>query len=221
MKPVPPGPVGEFADRLRRARRERGLDRTELARILVCSLATIQRAEAGKRLPPLPTARAYATACGLDPDEIEEAWQHARARTHPARRRTAVPGLGLAADAADLAALLLNAYVRAGAPSYREMERRVNGRAGSLVSLSRSTIGGILTRQQLPATEERLLAFLTACHVPEHAFGRWLSAYRRVRLHEQLAARWRRAVQTAESSWSRSRQDDERALGAWHAARST
>ncbi|MER7832171.1 helix-turn-helix transcriptional regulator [Streptomyces sp. NPDC095602] len=212
--------MGEFADRLRRARRERGLERADLARILVCSLATIQRAEAGKRLPPLPTARAYATACGLDPDEIEEAWQNARARTHPARRRTAVPSLGLAADAADLAALLLNAYVRAGAPSYREMERRANDRAGNAASLSRSTIGRILTGQQLPTTEERLLAFLTACRVPEHAFGRWLSAYRRVRRHEQLAARWRHAVRTAESSWNRARQEDERALTTWRAARS-
>lgn len=201
MKPVPPGPVGEFAHHLRRGRLRSGLERSEVAHAIACSLATVQRAEAGERLPPLPTARAYATACGMDPDETEALWNTARRATRPGRQAH-VPDLGTVADAADLGAVLADAHERAGAPPYRELERRAKRRARVFGPMSRSTFAGILNRERLPATEERLLAFLAACRVPDHTFPLWVSAYRRVRRSERLAARRLNTVRTAEASGS-------------------
>ncbi|KUH40047.1 hypothetical protein ATE80_04505 [Streptomyces kanasensis] len=214
VKPVPPGPIGEFAERLRLARRYRGLSREEVAKAMACSLATVRRAEAGDTLPQLPIARSHAAACGVDPDEVEILWKRAR-RADRRRRAPAAPDLSAELRSvcgfAGLGAVLADAYDEAGAPSYRELERRAR-RARDLPPLSRSTIGRVLAGA--PLSERRMLAFLTACGVPEETFPRWLRAHRRAHRSRTLAKRRLSGVRAAEAAWAgRSRLEYERALG--------
>jgi transcriptional regulator with XRE-family HTH domain len=214
VKPVPPGPVGAFAERLRLARRYRGLSREEVAKAMACSLATVRRAEAGDTLPQLPIARSYAAVCGVDPDEVETLWKRAR-RADRRRPGPAAPDpsaeLRSVCDFAGLAALLVVVYEEAGAPSYRELERRAKPRARELAPLPRSTVGRVLAGA--PLSERRLVAFLTACGVPEETFPLWLRARRRAHRSRTLARRRLSRVRAAEAAWSsRSRLEYERAL---------
>ncbi|ALO05667.1 putative WD-40 repeat protein [Streptomyces venezuelae] len=76
-KPLDPeqGPVARLADDLRRLRREAGGPTyAAMARRAGYSVATLSRAAAGEQLPSLPVVRAYATACGADPEEWEGRW---------------------------------------------------------------------------------------------------------------------------------------------------
>ncbi|MFI6423260.1 helix-turn-helix domain-containing protein [Streptomyces sp. NPDC050842] len=89
-KPLDPeqGPVARLAHDLRRLRREAGGPTyAAMARRAGYSVATLSRAAAGEQLPSLPVVRAYATACGADPEEWEERW-HAVSGELAARERT-------------------------------------------------------------------------------------------------------------------------------------
>jgi transcriptional regulator with XRE-family HTH domain len=62
-------PVAEFARRLRELRASAGSPSfRELARITHYASSTLAEATAGKRLPTEAVVRAFATACGADPD---------------------------------------------------------------------------------------------------------------------------------------------------------
>ncbi|MFF0430062.1 helix-turn-helix domain-containing protein [Streptomyces sp. NPDC004520] len=77
-KPLDPGqgPVARLAHDLRALRREAGGPTyAAMARRAGYSVATLSRAAAGEQLPSLPVVRAYATACGADPEEWEERWR--------------------------------------------------------------------------------------------------------------------------------------------------
>ncbi|MER8233236.1 helix-turn-helix domain-containing protein [Streptomyces sp. NPDC094049] len=76
-KPLDPGqgPVVRLAYDLRRLRQEAGGPTyAAMVRRAGYSVATLSRAAAGDQLPSLPVVRAYATACGADPEEWEERW---------------------------------------------------------------------------------------------------------------------------------------------------
>ncbi|MCI3221164.1 WD40 repeat domain-containing protein [Streptomyces sp. NP-1717] len=64
-----------------------------MARESVYSTTTLAAAASGERLPSLAVALAYATACGANPAEWEERWQHAAAleRAQPSADQDAVP----------------------------------------------------------------------------------------------------------------------------------
>ncbi|WP_432116050.1 helix-turn-helix domain-containing protein [Streptomyces sp. S1] len=76
-KPVDPerGPVARLAHDLRGLRENAGRPTyAAMARRAGYSVATLSRAAAGDQLPSLPVVRAYASACGADPDEWERRW---------------------------------------------------------------------------------------------------------------------------------------------------
>ncbi|MFJ8916643.1 helix-turn-helix domain-containing protein [Amycolatopsis sp. NPDC102389] len=75
------GVVCEFAAALRRLRQEAGTPPYRwLATHAHYSASTLAAAAAGKQLPTLPVTRAFAAACGADPDTWEQHWHDARAR---------------------------------------------------------------------------------------------------------------------------------------------
>ncbi|MEU9318182.1 helix-turn-helix domain-containing protein [Streptomyces sp. NPDC048295] len=93
-KPLDPGqgPVTRLAHDLRRLRREAGGPTyAAMARRAGYSVATLSRAAAGEQLPSLPVVRAYATACGADPEEWEERW-YAVSQELAAREPADAPG---------------------------------------------------------------------------------------------------------------------------------
>lgn len=72
------GPVQRFAFELRKLRAEAGgITYRSLARRAGYSVTTLSQAAAGKQLPTLPVALAYAKACGGDPAEWEARWKEA------------------------------------------------------------------------------------------------------------------------------------------------
>ncbi|MER7949683.1 helix-turn-helix domain-containing protein [Streptomyces sp. NPDC096079] len=76
-KPLDPeqGPVARLAHDLRRLRGDAGGPTyAAMARRAGYSVATLSRAAAGEQLPSLPVVRAYASACGADPDAWERRW---------------------------------------------------------------------------------------------------------------------------------------------------
>ncbi|MFP8961997.1 hypothetical protein ACLIYP_15790 [Streptomyces nanhaiensis] len=81
-KPLDPaaGPVQRFAVELRELRRASGgTTYRAMAQRAPYSAATLAEAAAGRRLPTLPVALAYAQACGGDRQEWEERWRRASA----------------------------------------------------------------------------------------------------------------------------------------------
>lgn len=74
------GPVQRFAHELRELRRSSGTPTyREMARRTDYSAPTLSAAAAGERLPSLPVALAYASACGGDGAEWEKRWRAAMA----------------------------------------------------------------------------------------------------------------------------------------------
>ncbi|MFC8077623.1 hypothetical protein ACFUN8_19050 [Streptomyces sp. NPDC057307] len=74
------GPVQRFAHDLRELRRSSGTPTyREMAGQTDYSAPTLSAAAAGERLPSLPVALAYATACGGDREEWEKRWRAAMA----------------------------------------------------------------------------------------------------------------------------------------------
>jgi WD40 repeat protein/energy-coupling factor transporter ATP-binding protein EcfA2 len=81
-KPLDPaaGPVQRFAAELRELRRESGgATYRAMAQRAPYSAATLAEAAAGRKLPTLPVALAYAEACGGDRREWERRWRRASA----------------------------------------------------------------------------------------------------------------------------------------------
>lgn len=84
--PIDPeaGPVPRFAHRLRELRRAAGGPTyREMALRAGYSAPALSQAAAGKRLPSLAVALAYAEACGGDPGEWERWWREAAAEAGP------------------------------------------------------------------------------------------------------------------------------------------
>lgn len=105
-------------------------------------------------------------------------WRRARyeqrQKTNP--HRPEPPVLGLVRSEADLAAILVELYERAGAPSMTTMEHR----AGGLGILPHSTAHRIITRKTLPYTFAQFNAFLTACELPPQRRTPWHEMWTRV-----------------------------------------
>jgi transcriptional regulator with XRE-family HTH domain len=71
------GPVADFALQLRLLRQHATLTLRQLAASTGLSTATLSVATSGRRLPTWEVARAYAQACGGDPDDWRMRWEHA------------------------------------------------------------------------------------------------------------------------------------------------
>ncbi|MFF7705601.1 helix-turn-helix domain-containing protein [Streptomyces lydicus] len=186
MQPVtnPNHGPGQLAVALRTARIRSGMSREQVAEAASYSVSGVQRAEAGKKLPSRSVARALAKACGLDLEVADCLWQGAGPRIPAAQ----APALTLLRDGSDLADALEDAYEQNGRPSYREMERRVERRAGEFGRLSRTSAWRYRKRKALPGCLRRLRAYLLACEVPETSFPAWERVWQRVVDYEKKVA---------------------------------
>ncbi|GLF95313.1 nSTAND1 domain-containing NTPase [Streptomyces yaizuensis] len=129
--PVDPqdGPVAEFAYGLRKLRTEAGGPTyRELARTAGYSVSTLAQAAAGRDLPSLKVALAYARACGGDAGEWEARWRSAAAAVREC-----------AADAVEEAA------------PYRGLARYETSDSGAFFGRDRVTgdVLGLLARRRL------------------------------------------------------------------------
>ncbi|SDK79918.1 helix-turn-helix domain-containing protein [Nonomuraea jiangxiensis] len=79
-RPVPPGPLQEFAQGLRELRADAGNPSYRaMERKAGYSASALSAAAAGDRLPSLGVTQAYAGACGGDQDEWSRRWHEAKA----------------------------------------------------------------------------------------------------------------------------------------------
>ncbi|MFJ8955177.1 multiprotein-bridging factor 1 family protein [Streptomyces sp. NPDC102381] len=191
MRPVP-APLhgaGRLADALRRGREKSSKSREQVADEIPCSLATVQRAEAGLKRPTEQVARAFARACGLNEDDIASLWE-AAGKSAPGARRTQAPAISFVRTEGDMGAALLRAYEDDGSPAFRELERRAD-KHGGFGQLNRMAAWRIVRRRSLPSSENQLKAFLTACHVPRAAFPSWTRAWAQAKADAKATARHR------------------------------
>jgi hypothetical protein len=180
---------GQLAVFLRRRRGTGGWSYEDLAEQSDFSRQTLQRAAAGgMTVPPWPVVESFVTATRpyWESDEdlqraintAKSIWRNARyeQRKKTGPRRPEPPVLGLVRNEADVAAVLVELYERAGAPSMKTMEER----AGGMGILPHSTAHRIVTRKALPYSFEQFDAFLTACEVDPRRRGPWHNMWLRV-----------------------------------------
>lgn len=164
---------------LRTVRAHAGLTYQLLAREVGFHPTTLQRAASGTRMPSREVVLAYAVGCGAREDHAEQLWKEARyeARRSVRDRQTslAAPRPELVRDFADLGAVLVELYDKAGAPPLRQMEQR----AGQFGLLPRSTAHRIVNKQAIPHSHAQFEAFLRACDVGETEQKPWLEAWKR------------------------------------------
>ncbi|MEU7206119.1 helix-turn-helix domain-containing protein [Streptomyces sp. NPDC045470] len=182
-------PIGRLAQELRRARLRRGLSRLRLAEKAGSSVATVQRAEAGRVRPTWPVTRRLAAVCGVDIDLAERLWRNAGRPGRP--RLTEAPRVNLIRTPADLAAALRRAWEGNGAPSLRCMEARAETLARQYAPLSRMAAWRIRERKQTTSSLGQLYAYLAACGVPQSEFPAWAQAWHRAGRHEEPALKRR------------------------------
>lgn len=190
MAPIPDpySSKGRLAGELRTGRVRRGLTRQEVSLKVGTSIATVQRAESGRGLPTLETARAIAAVCQLNEERIESFWRKASQRGRQQHLTRARP-LQQITDAAELGVAPRRVWEMNGCPSVDEMERRVRVRAGEFVRLSRSTGWRIRERDQSVTSEKQLFAYLVACEVSDKRFRLWSETWHRVRQVESRGER--------------------------------
>ncbi|MFD0272234.1 helix-turn-helix domain-containing protein [Streptomyces sp. NPDC127106] len=172
--------LGRLALGLRAARQAADLTYHQLAdKTPGFSRPTLQRAASGKTLPTKETVTAYAKACGIDPGPLLALWEIARAKERVVRLGSPAPSVRQIRDEADMGAALRRLHVEAGAPPYREIEKRTRDAAG-VVRVPRNTVHQVLSRQRFPSSREQLRALLTALGVPAADHEDWLRAWSRV-----------------------------------------
>ena len=120
----PAGPLQDFGRWLKQERELRDLEREELASATRLGVGVIEALESGDeaRMPPrayvVGYLRSYATAAGLDPDELVLRWQEAAGPEPEADRRPRarrwLPLLVAALVLGVVGALLISALFRGG-----------------------------------------------------------------------------------------------------------
>lgn len=148
-----------LADALREARRRAGSPPyADLARTAGYSATWLSKAASGTELPSWEVTAAYATACRVDLETLRSRWQAAAAETY---------SIGSAPDPTAITthqqlAEALQAVMRLrGLSSLRALESQTK-KIAPRRPLSRSTLGRILSGQQMPSTEA-LSTFVRAC----------------------------------------------------------
>jgi transcriptional regulator with XRE-family HTH domain len=180
-KPVssPNQALAALAMWLRSARANTGMTYTNLAERAGYHATTLQRAAAGQDVPSRKVVIAYAQACSARADHAEQLWKAARyeERRSVRDRQTslAAPRPELVRDFADLSAVLIELYDKAGAPPLRQMQEK----ASEYGLLPRSTAHRIVNKQAVPHSRRQFEAFLRACDVREEDRKPWLDAWGR------------------------------------------
>ncbi|MFG2776131.1 helix-turn-helix domain-containing protein [Streptomyces sp. NPDC048350] len=164
----------KLAELLRKERARAALTYAEMAARAGVSAATLKRAASGTATPSQDTVQRFLTVCNSN--------QHVRTTAERLRltarrderggRAQLMPSTVSAPH--DLADALEALHRNAGAPSYREMQRRASAHLLPLASISR-----ILNRKMLPVDEQQMAAFLTGCGMPSNTHAVWLDAWAR------------------------------------------
>ncbi|MEU9119355.1 helix-turn-helix transcriptional regulator [Streptomyces sp. NPDC048506] len=191
-RPIDPtAPYAGLARQLRRLRHEAGSPPYKaMARKTGYSVTTLSQAAAGRKLPGLRVALAYAEYCGGDRDHWSEQWRLAQQGGQaplygPLLSRT-VPTPDGAGTVAEFIDGLRHLKAWAGAPSLKELAR--------LTGEPRSTLGDVLhpARATLPRLFQvelvvracLVLAARSAAHAPdvEATVAAWCAAWQRARM---------------------------------------
>ncbi|MFG3532680.1 helix-turn-helix domain-containing protein [Streptomyces sp. NPDC047917] len=215
--PDPDSPVGQLARALRVSRRTAGLSQGQAADAIDVSSSTVQRAEAGRRVPDRRVVDGYVGKLGLDPELADRLWNKA-SRPAGRQRRTLTdsPSAWMVSSADELGRALTRVWEEDDRPSMQVMEDRVSAareaEKGRYMFLSRSTANRIIRRRQLPTSVEQLRSYLRACQVRERQVRIWIDAYRRVRLREQEEAKAKKEAEEEERKWWRGQKGYRRAM---------
>ncbi|GAA1554528.1 hypothetical protein [Streptomyces globosus] len=98
-----------------------------------------------------------------------------------------------------MGAALLKLHRDAGAPPYREIDKRTQ-RHPDAIRVPRTTVHQVLSRRRFPSSREQLRALLFVLGVPAADHGDWLRAWSRVQQRVQAD---RRAARTRRSKFQR------------------
>ncbi|MFK4103200.1 helix-turn-helix domain-containing protein [Streptomyces sp. NPDC019531] len=157
---------------LRDHRGRAGLNYRELAVRSGCSASTLIRAVSGEQIPKLKTVRAYAAACGADPDEAERLWKRARYRAVRGCQEP-VPRPRYVRNFAELRTALADLYQKDGARPFRELEAASSG------VLAHATVGRFLRQEGGRPTRQFVRAFAIACGAKGMVLREWEHAWDR------------------------------------------
>ncbi len=209
------GAVADFAEELRRLRKQADLTVQKLAQRAHCSTGAISSAASGRALPSWQIARAYIAGCGQDPEDWQERWEAAAARAGVSRAAPGgsgeragtgpeqqgrggsalpdTPSLESIAVPRDFHLALLALRVRRGEPSLRELCTLARNEG---YVLPRSTLSDALKQTDKLPSMEVVEALLAACDVSatERDGWRWAwsrTAYLQQRGSKPAAERWR------------------------------
>ncbi|WP_424921474.1 helix-turn-helix domain-containing protein [Streptomyces sp. wa1] len=146
---------------LRRQRERAGISYRELARRTKYSEDTLRRAASGKVVPTLRVVRTFADACGADPRKAERLRTEAHARHGRSKRtelKTPLLNIEYLNTFHELRRCMIDAYERAGSPSYRELAANpdIHG------PLSRSSLSRFFWNKSNPS-RAFTLAFARSC----------------------------------------------------------
>ncbi|MFT9474496.1 helix-turn-helix transcriptional regulator [Streptomyces sp. 11-1-2] len=157
---------------LRDHRGRADLNYKELAVRSGFSASTLIRAASGEQVPKLKTVRAYAMACGADPDEAERLWKQARYRAAHGCQEP-VPHPRYIRNFAELHAALADLYQKDGARPYRELEAASGG------VLAHAKVGRFLRQEAGRPTRQFGRAFALVCGAKGMALREWEQAWDR------------------------------------------
>jgi hypothetical protein len=166
-RPLDPatGSVAEFADRLRRLRKQAGSPSyRHIAAQTHFSDTTLSEAAAGRRMPTLDVTLAYVRACGGDPVEWQQLWQDAMSAAAPVQqsqpRRPLLPRPTITLAGGLAITVLLGLSVYAAVASSSDLRHPVSATSSSTAgTASALTFGdGADPKQSGCATGARALA---------------------------------------------------------------
>jgi transcriptional regulator with XRE-family HTH domain len=168
-------PYAALAAYLIALRKKAGFSQRDLASAAAVSRGTVQNAESGASAPSPAVLDALLDACQAPDHTRHDAHNlRNRGRTTARDRRVHAPSAKLIYGRGALAAVLADAYEKAGAPSPSVFTRPAAG----LTPVPRTTLYNIINRRRLPATREQLDTFLAVCRVKRsdrvHIHSAWL-----------------------------------------------
>jgi transcriptional regulator with XRE-family HTH domain len=156
---------------LRTQRESAGLTYERLAARTTYSPDTLRRAASGRQIPKLTVLKAFAEACGAEPQVAEGLWRAARRERGG---RYVEFHVAYTTDFSDLYDAMVSLYRQAGSPSYSELDRQAGGNG----RLPKSTLSRFFSKKTLPS-RSFTLAFAEACGVRGERLELWDTAWQR------------------------------------------
>ncbi len=173
-KTVPDGPLADLANGLRALRVAAGITYRELADRSQYSISVLSAAAGGERLPTWDVTRAYVTACGGTPKDLEEwkrRWNDAKQRYNqdqsalqtqtPANQQLDTRATAARDERAEFAVRLNDLRRQVGMPTLRTIARATY--SGSRRPLAMATVADLLKDTSHLPRWETVSSFVEAC----------------------------------------------------------